>query len=278
MSDQISIQSVTCFDGDYAQPKLITLNTGHAIVFSSRSPAKTTANEDSFAVIPVDDSLVVLIVADGVGGSPAGETASRIAIETLENSLERVSRDEPYIRGAILDGFEQANEKILELKNGSATTLAVTVIQGHTIRAYHAGDSMIMLMGNRGRIKYQTVSHSPTGYALESGLINESEAMQHEERHFVSNFVGSTDMRVEIGPSLEFATRDTLILASDGLSDNLYDHEIVTAGRKGPLIKGARRLVAECREYMECQKGDRICHPDDLTFVLFRLKSKKLNC
>jgi serine/threonine protein phosphatase PrpC len=248
---------------------------GQVVYFSSRSPAKTTANEDALAVIPVNESTIVLVVADGLGGPPAGETASRITIETLVNSLKRVSQDETHIRGAILDGIEQANEIILGLRNGSATTVVVTVIQDHILRSYHAGDSMIMLMGNRGKIKHQTVSHSPTGYALESGLINESEAMQHEDRHLISNFIGSTDMRVEIGPNIRFAQRDTLILASDGLSDNLYDHEIVNASRKGPLMQGAKRLVAECKEYMEHPKGDGISHPDDLTFVLFRLRSNK---
>ena len=248
---------------------------GEVVVYSSRSPEKTTANEDALAVIPVDDTTVVLVVADGLGGFPAGEMASRIAVETVVESFTSTSGDMNHARGTILDAIEDANKKILEQKNGSATTLVVTVIQDSTLRAYHAGDSSIMLMGNKGKIKYQTVSHSPTGYALESGLIDKSEAMQHEERHLISNFIGSNEMRVEIGPFVKLAPRDTLILASDGLSDNLYDHEIVANSRKGPLMRGARKLVTECRNYMVNPKGDRICHPDDLSFILFRLRSSK---
>ena len=275
MTDQIITLPLTCFDSEYTKPKHIPLDMGDVVVFSSRSPAKTTVNEDALAVIPVNDSTLVLVVADGVGGFPAGETASRITIETLVNSIRCINNEETHIRGTILDGIEQANEKILDLKNGSATTVVVTVIQDNILRAYHAGDSTIMLMGNRGKIKYQTVPHSPTGYALESGLIDQSEAMQHEERHLISNFIGSSDMRVEIGPSVKLAQRDTLILASDGLSDNLYDHEIVATSRKGILTRAANKLMAECKNYMVSPHGDRICHPDDLTFVLFRLRCKK---
>ena len=42
---------------------------------------------------------------------------------------------------------------------------------------------MILTTGQRGRLRMQTVSHSPVGFAIEYGLLDESEAMHHEERH-----------------------------------------------------------------------------------------------
>ncbi len=101
-------------------------------------------------------------------------------------------------------------------------------------------------------------------------MIDESEAMQHEEKHLVSNCIGCPNMRVEIGPNINLATRDTLILASDGLSDNLYDNEIIESSRKGPLKTVAKRLIREAREHMEHPRDDRMCHPDDLSFIIFR--------
>lgn len=263
--------SITIFDGQFARPEIYQLTIGNVCIYSAKAPDKESPNEDAAAIIPVNSDAVVLVVADGLGGLPAGEAASRLVIKELGKALKRASANEIPVRGAILDGIEHANNKILDMKSGSATTLVVAEIQDGRVRTYHAGDSLIMLIGNRGRIKYSAIPHSPTGYARESGLIDESEAMQHEEKHLISNCIGSTDMRVEIGPTLDLAARDTLVLASDGLSDNLYDGEIVEATRKGPLISAAQRLINESRDHMEHPKEDRMSHPDDLTFLLFRL-------
>ena len=77
----------------------------------------------------------------------------------------------------------------------------------------------VLVTGGLGKIKLLTVSHSPVGMALESGLLDEAEAMHHEERHIVSNVVGSAGMRIEIGAKRKLAPRDTVLLASDGLAE-----------------------------------------------------------
>ena len=79
----------------------------------------------------------------------------------------------------------------------------------------------------RGRVKLQTISHSPVGYAVESGMLDDQEAMHHEERHVVSNIIGTPEMRIEIGPPIDLATYDTLLVATDGLADNLHIEEII---------------------------------------------------
>ena len=242
-------------------------------MYSCRAFNKDSANEDALAVIPVNDSTLVLAIADGLGGMPAGEQAAQIVIQRLIKSLLTMQHEDASVREVLLDSIEQANDEILEMKNGAATTLVVAEVSGTSLRTYHAGDSMIMLIGNRGVIKYSAIPHSPTGYAREAGIIDESEAMLHEERHLISNYLGSPDMRLEIGPSIKMAPRDTLLLASDGLSDNLYDNEIVELCRKGPVLECSRNLLAECNRYMMHPSADRICHPDDLSFILFRLKN-----
>ena len=65
--------------------------------------------------------------------------------------------------------------------------------------------------------------------------MKEEDAIHHEARHVISNVIGSDQMRIEIGPPIEMAPRDTLLIASDGLFDNLLPEEIVEAVRSGPL-------------------------------------------
>ncbi len=249
---------------------------GTAAVFSTRSPQKDTPNEDVAAIWPVDQTSGVLAVADGLGGHAGGERASRLAIETIQKSLQEVTPSptedgEPVdLRAGILNGIEAANQAVRELGTGAATTLALVEIQNGTIRPYHVGDSAILVTGQRGKLKLQTIPHSPIGYAVEAGLMNEEDAIHHESRHVISNVIGSDQMRIEIGPPTELAPRDTLLLASDGLFDNLLPDEIVATIRSGPLDRAVRTLVDLAQKRMASPSGTAPSKPDDLTVIAYR--------
>jgi serine/threonine protein phosphatase PrpC len=159
---------------------------------------------------------------------------------------------------------------VLELGSGAATTLAVVEVQGPTVRPYHVGDSEILITGQRGRVKLQTISHSPIGYAVEAGLIAADDAIHHEERHVISNVIGSASMRIELGPAVTLAARDTVLLASDGLFDNLLQQEIVAGIRSGPLREALGGIVSEARRRMTEPQEGLPSKPDDLTVVAYR--------
>jgi serine/threonine protein phosphatase PrpC len=259
---------------DMAKPLALNAGAGLAHVYSSRSPGKQTPNEDAAGVFFYGDSECVLAVADGLGGLRAGHQASRLAIEAIKEALYRGLEKGSELRDVVMDGFEVANRAVLDLGIGAATTLAVVEVQGRRIRPYHVGDSLIVVVGQRGKIKLQSVPHSPVGYGIESGLLDETEAMYHEERHIVSNVIGTPDMRIEVGSTFELAPRDRLLIASDGLWDNLHMEEIVGTVRKGPLRRAARALVEQCDARMHEPSKDTPSKPDDLTLILFRLRSR----
>jgi PPM family protein phosphatase len=248
-----------------------SLPHGEVCVRSVRAPDKQTPNEDAAAVIQVGADSLVLAVADGVGGTPAGREASNAAVQTLSRVLESVRSDDQQLKPAILDAVEAANKAVLALARGAATTLVVAQLTAASLRSYHVGDSELLAVGQRGRIKQRVVPHSPTGFAVEAGLLNEHDAVQHDQRHVLFNVIGSQDMRVEIGPALQLAVHDTVLLASDGLFDNLFIDEIVDSIRVGPLAEAADRLVERVRARMNGEgSADQPCKPDDLTIVLFR--------
>jgi serine/threonine protein phosphatase PrpC len=252
-----------------------SLPQGEVCVRSLRSPDKNTPNEDAAAVIQVGDDSLVLAVADGVGGAAAGREASNAAVLTLSRMLGEVDAEEQQLKPAILDAVEEANRAVLALSRGAATTLVVAQLTAASLRSYHVGDSELLAVGQRGRIKQRVVPHSPTGFAVEAGLLDEDEAVQHDQRHVLFNVIGSPDMRVEIGPALQLSVRDTVLLASDGLFDNLYIDEIVDSIRMGPLREAADRLVERVRERMRGDgASDLPCKPDDLTIVLYRRRPK----
>ncbi|MCA9754004.1 MAG: protein phosphatase 2C domain-containing protein, partial [Gemmatimonadetes bacterium] len=169
-----------------------------------------------------------------------------------------------------LRGIDEGNRKVLADGRGAATTVAVAQIRGRRVRSIHVGDSGVVITGQRGRVKLMTVFHSPVGYAMEAGLLDEKEAIRHEERHLVSNLVGTEDMRIELGSAIELAVRDTVLVASDGLFDNFLPTEIVEKVRKGGLATVAGTLAREVHGRMEKEVAGQPSKPDDLSFLLFR--------
>lgn len=255
---------------DMATPRAFEVPGGEACVLSRRCPGKETPNEDAAGLFTLGTSATVLVVADGAGGLRGGEVASDIALKEIAAELESVVNEGRSVREAVLNGIEAANRSVRDLGIGAATTLVVAEIENGQLRTYHAGDSGVLVTGQRGRIKLSTTAHSPTGYALEAGVIDEEEALLHEERHLVSNVIGTPDMHIELGPTLALAPRDTTLLATDGLLDNLRTDELVDVIRTGPLVAGAERLASRATARMSGDEGHALCKPDDLTLVLYR--------
>lgn len=174
------------------------------------------------------------------------------------------------LRTAILNGIEAANEAVLAIGNGSATTLTVVTIEGLIARSYQIGDSEALVVGQRGLIRLQTTAHSPTGFAIEAGLLDHREALHHEERHLVSNFLGTSDMRIDIGAGVELRPRDTVLVATDGLTDNVHLDETIELIRKGRLAESGAAVVALAQKRMIDKDPGQPSKPDDLSLILFR--------
>ena len=243
---------------------------GQAAAYTCRDPGKHTENEDTVAIIPYGPGAAVLVVADGAGGLPAGKRASLTAVTSLAKALQTAMDKTMLLRTAILNGIEAANEAVLGLGNGSATTMTVLTVEGLHARSYQVGDSEAMIVGQRGLVKLQTTAHSPTGFAVEAGFLDQREALHHEERHLVSNFLGTTDMRIDVGAAVKLSPRDTVVVASDGLMDNVHVEEIIECIRKGPLEKAVRCAVDLANRRMLGDEPGEPSKPDDLSLILFR--------
>ena len=91
MSD--SADDVVILDGAFeADRRRLDVGGGSLIAYTSRSPDKQTENEDTVAIIPWGPQAVVLIVADGAGGLPAGKKASPAAnVEAMAAALRSLA-------------------------------------------------------------------------------------------------------------------------------------------------------------------------------------------
>lgn len=257
---------------DLDQALTLALPHGHAVLFSQAHPTRNSPNQDAAAVIPASPEQSLLIVADGMGGTRQGGEAAAVVIHQLANQLPLKS-DDQQLRTAILNGIEEANRKILSDLPGSGSTLAAVEINADSIRPYHIGDTEILVVGQRGKLKFQSISHSLVGMGVEAGLIDEEDALHHDDRHIILNAIGSTEMRIELGAPLALDRYDTLLLASDGLTDNLSLDEIIGIIRKGPLDKAVEKLAELARKRMHETQSGHPSKPDDLTLLAYRRTS-----
>lgn len=264
MMDSEGAPGVELVSGD--GPGLIALHT-------SRAPASDHDNEDAAGFINIDTNRAVLVVADGVGGQPQGDVASALAVQTVLDAVQNSeeSKDpQGDLRTALLDGIERANAAVIALGTGAGTTLLVVEINNGQVRTYHVGDSQAVHVSQRGTVRQATISHSPVGYAVESGILNADEAIEHEDRHIVSNLVGTAEMRIDLGSFVAIKPRDTVLLASDGVFDNLHMNEIVACIRTGTIEEAAVKLATRCRKRMTTTNNGRPSKPDDLTVLVYR--------
>lgn len=262
------VKQTVCIDSRMTTAEMLQLPGRQMAVFSTRAPYRTedSRNEDAAAVVSVNEYSTLLLVADGVGGTPGGADAAALTIASVLDEIKRRPAEE--MRETILSAIERANRELLDRGTGSATTLVLVEVNGTTVRPYHVGDSVAMMVGQRGKVKLETLSHSPVGYAVEAGVMSEAEGFRHEDRHLVSNIVGIPEMHVAMGMPVKMATFDTLLLGTDGLFDNLQRDQIIDVIRAGDLEASANALAERAWNRMTDSSGRG--KPDDMTFIMLR--------
>lgn len=257
-------------DADLSRPECIDTGRFRVGIHSARRPGKSGPNEDGALCLGLSDGSLVIAVADGMGGHAAGEQAAATALHAIEAAVRDALAQGRGLRAGVVDGIDAAHAAVQALQGDGGTTLVAATIEGQEVRTIHVGDAAAVLMTGQGRPVHTTASHSPVGYALEAGLLDEDEAIVHVDRHLVSNAVGLGPMKIELGPVLDWRPRHTLVLGSDGLFDNLRLDEITTLARKGPVRDVTGRLADLARVRMGSSTAGLPSKPDDLTFLVIR--------
>lgn len=243
---------------------------------SSPNSDASLPNDDSAAIFFRDQSSIIAI-ADGVGGQPLGNDASATTVGCLMEAVA-ANLDVVDFRPVILDAIEKANRIVLAEHPGAATTLTVLETGSDFARVYQVGDSMAIVFSGQGKIKYRSTCHSPVGYLIESGAIDDASAMHHAERHYISNMVGCVQMSIEVGPILSLSPRDWIVVGSDGLFDNVSPQEIVRFAGSGTPCQRVGRLMKAAAARMRDEMGTMPSKPDDVTVAVwsrYRPRRKK---
>ena len=180
-------------------------------------------NEDCMGYIPAStpDGTHLLIVADGVGGSAAGEVASQLAVDTVSRVF--FEQGEPANPAqALMDAIQQANQAIFAdaatdpLKAGMATTCTVAAVKGETIILGHVGDCRAY-MAVGGELIQLTADHSMANDYQREGkpLPPEKESLANVLTRWLGH---EGDPAAELSELMQFNLGSTLIMCSDGLT------------------------------------------------------------
>ncbi|MCL2672103.1 MAG: protein phosphatase 2C domain-containing protein [Clostridiales bacterium] len=182
---------------------------------------KRSGNEDALFSLPLPDGSLLLAVADGMGGHNAGEVASRLALETLQE----------YADAPFDEAFEACNLRVYAQSLcdrqcfGMGTTLVAARADARNVAIAYVGDSRIYHWDGI-TLRQRSADHSYVAELVRRRLLTPEEARHHPHRNRITRAIGGeptvdTDYR-----QFAWAPGDMLLLCSDGLHDVLTDAEI----------------------------------------------------
>jgi PPM family protein phosphatase len=240
--------------------------------FSAPYPAFSERNQDAMAYVQTAGPSKVLIVADGVGGLKGGDKASALVVTALHQTLRQASRARE-VSAAVLEAVFSTQKQLRSRSEPSGTTVLIAEFRGSGLRCYHAGDSDLLILNRLGKVKFQTLCHSPTGYLQAAGALTQKKALLHPDRPYISNYLGAKDFFLQVGDWIQVSDSDRIVLGSDGLFDNLSAHQIARIAKAdASAAQIAERLVLAARKKMDKAhlKKSTGGKADDLSLMVLR--------
>ncbi len=245
---------------------------------SDRGQIRPT-NEDRFVIVELTRTMNVLqsnvpqakskysshrghvfLVADGMGGHEAGDVASALTVQSIEefllNTLRRftnlrVSEKQEALKD-LQQALAQADGRIFAASkkhpnwHGMGTTLTLAFAVDWTLFVAHAGDSRCYLYSG-GNLQQITHDHTVAAELVRQGVLSPESASRYPFRNIVTNVLGGTTPGVKVElHRMDLHPGDTLLLCSDGLTDMVSPEYITATMRDGQDAKQiCDRLVAE---------------------------------
>ncbi|HLF75562.1 MAG TPA: PP2C family serine/threonine-protein phosphatase [Anaerolineales bacterium] len=250
---------------------MIRTARAHLNVEAQSHPGMTGKNnEDRYAVasfmLADNNKVPVLfaVLADGIGGHRGGEVAAELAVNHIMQEVAH--SDGRHTRQIIERAIHEASDAIAahaasnETLKGMGATCAAAWIIGDRLHTVYVGDSRIYLVRG-GRIQQLTVDHTWVQEAIEKGILTPEMAREHPNVHVIRRYLGSPtppepdfrmklfddegDRHAEGNQGVQLLPEDVLLLCSDGLTDLVWNDEILEVIRSKPNIKEAAHALIE---------------------------------
>jgi len=225
-----------------------------------------TNNEDYCLIEP---DLGLYILADGMGGANAGERASRMAVETVAETVLMAQRRDSQV---LLSAVEEANRRVLQASQndaeleGMGTTLVAALEIGDELAIASVGDSRAYLMDDQGM---RAITDDQT-WVNEVGRplgLDEESLKNHPMRHVLTMAIGASSPLTINHYRVPMARGNLVLICSDGL------HGVLETPQMEEILhgNGDGSLEDRCHNLVDAAKH--AGGPDNVTVVLIRKKS-----
>lgn len=237
---------------------------------------KRAHNEDSFLLNP---ELGLFVVADGMGGHAGGETASRVAVVTIEQEVLEARRknaaafltpmtlDSAPLADVMRDALEGACAAVFHAARanpgleGMGTTATAILFQQRFVFAGHVGDSRFYMVRD-GAIQQVSEDHSLVQEQVKAGVLTPEQAKSSRFKNIITRSIGfEEDVLVDV-MGVELRAGDQVLLCSDGLSNLVEDYEMREIFRTCTLDEVPQKLI----DLANARGGD-----DNITVVVAQI-------
>ena len=196
----------------------------------------------------------LIAVTDGMGGTLAGEVASRLAVECVRDRMLELQASPAYSKFPFHErlrlSIELANLYIHQMSakraeyTGMGATFTAVGMHGLTAYFGQVGDSRAYLIRG-GRIQQITRDQSLVGQLVEAGHLTEEEAERHSYRNVILQALGASPNINVVVDRLGMRDLDTFCLCSDGLSNKVRPDEMKAAIDQSGSLKEACDLLID---------------------------------
>jgi protein phosphatase len=189
-------------------------------------------------------------VADGMGGAAAGEVASALAVEALDNGFHHAGS--PPTADVLIQAAQAANRAVWdeaeanpEMRGMGTTLVAIALVEGPELAIINIGDSRLYVLHDH-ELRQITYDHNLVAEMVAEGRITPAEAEVHPRRNIMTRALG-VEPEVPIDLFVEEAVPgDRYLLCSDGLPREVHDGLITSLlDRFADPQEAARELVDE---------------------------------
>ncbi|HHS14124.1 MAG TPA: Stp1/IreP family PP2C-type Ser/Thr phosphatase [bacterium] len=236
---------------------------------------KRSRNEDAFVC---DAHHGIFLVADGMGGEQAGDTASRITADVFARSVVpyltdedltlpvETSREHDPWREILCLAVKETNRQVVEYAErqgtrGMGSTLTAAVVIQDRLYITHVGDSRLYLTDGR-ECRQITRDHTKVEEMVARGVLTPEQARNHPQKNIITRCVGRKKTTADI-EVLEPVENAVYLICSDGLVDMVPDSKIYELISGGAGLEEAAKMLVEAAN----DQGGR----DNITVVLFRI-------
>ncbi len=215
---------------------------------------------------------LLVIVCDGMGGGPAGKTASTIAARAIAEAV-MASAPESDPSDAMRRSVEAANVAVVDATRqnpalrGMGTTCVAVLVGNGMATVAHVGDSRCYQIRG-GKMVFRTADHSYVAELVRKGELTEEEARNSNFSNVITRAIGGADtVEVEID-RVETEPGDRFALMTDGIWGAVKEEDLVDAlGQERPIIE----LVGGIAEAIDNYGRDNGGGHDNLTLAIVSL-------